>query len=578
MKMKTKKYFITALTAAIFALGGCNDDAFLKEVPKTFYTVENSFNTLDQVNANVTNLYVHIRYWFQINLFQKGAGTDILDTPEWRGSPQYSNFSDWSTDYSHTYSVFEALYQLISFANMTIYGANSGNLEWDDINDYNYIIAQAKFFRGFAYLTLGECYGGVSLVDEVITTPRFDFTRATREETYQFAIKDFEEALEGLPNYPPEAGRVAKGAAYHYLSEAYLALAIEQGENQASLQQSVNYASEAMGLHSLMTERFGTRATPGYTETMNGVEAYYPDGDVFFDLFQRGNLDYAEGNMEALWTFQNSYELQTEYGGDNYLPYPRNFSPVMRDTNWKTEYRENDTSSPWPGDISAHVGGKGVSFFAPTNYAINGVWEDKYWEDMRNNELNIRREFLCTDPNHSMYGQVVPVDMLEEATLGRYYPVWTKLAPIDDWGYEQFGYDASNGHDNMYRDDYACRLAETYLLRAEAYLRLNNKAAAAEDINALRRRAKCAYEVTESDVDLNLILDERVRELFGEERRWATLLRMGGTVATDQIGEHAYYIADYPLANKPTGWNLFPYPQKVIDSNLDAVLGQNPGW
>lgn len=79
------------------------------------------------------------------------------------------------------------------------------------------------------------------------------------------------------------------------------------------------------------------------------------------------------------------------------------------------------------------------------------------------------------------------------------------------------------------------RLPETILLRAEVKWRLGDNAGAAADINKLRERAQCGYMVMASDVNLDLILDERARELVYEEHRWNTLLRMGGTVAIDRI-------------------------------------------
>lgn len=77
-----------------------------------------------------------------------------------------------------------------------------------------------------------------------------------------------------------------------------------------------------------------------------------------------------------------------------------------------------------------------------------------------------------------------------------------------------------------YTDQYMFRLAETYLLRAEAYLNLNNKELAAADINEVRGRAH-AKPVEASRVDLDYILDERMRELGVEEKRRITLMRTG---------------------------------------------------
>lgn len=67
--MKTKKYTAIALIGLSLGLAGCNDSDFLKETPETIYTLENSFNTVDQVQASVDNQYQHIRYWFQNNFF-----------------------------------------------------------------------------------------------------------------------------------------------------------------------------------------------------------------------------------------------------------------------------------------------------------------------------------------------------------------------------------------------------------------------------------------------------------------------------------------------------------------------------
>lgn len=569
-------------------MSSCDDDKFLRENPETIYTANNSFNTVDQVKASVTNIYVHIRYWFQNDLFLKGLGTDILDTPFWRSSGNgYSNFANWSTSYGSTRNIYDAFYMLVSYANQTLEGAESGNLTWDSETERLDVIAQAKFFRGFAYMTLGELFGGVPLVEEFYQTPKYDFVRSTREETYRFAIADLEEAVAGLYDYPQEAGYVAKGAAYHYLAEAYLALATILNDDSQLLDQSIHYATQAMNLHSLMTTRFGSRATPGEGKAMNGVAAYYADGDVFFDLFQRGNLDYVEGNTEALWTLQNDVEVWHEWGGNQVLAYSRDFSPVLRDAKWNDTYAESGANaSPWNGNIdetlypggnvSAYVGGRGVSNIAPTKYMINDIWDGAYADDMRNSEVNIRRNFVCIDQSHSLYGQVVTEDMLLSSTTDRYYPVWTKFAPIDDWGYEDMVYGGNRS--NQFRDEYACRLAETYLLRAEAYYRKGDSPSAAADINVLRDRAQCSYMFTSGDVSLSSILDERARELFTEERRWCTLLRMSGTVMAEQVRAHSMYMADYVYYSGSINWNLFPIPQSAIDANLNATLDQNPGW
>ena len=139
------------------------------------------------------------------------------------------------------------------------------------------------------------------------------------------------------------------------------------------------------------------------------------------------------------------------------------------------------------------------------------------------------------------------------------------------------GADTGDDRSRLFRDDYLIRLPETILLRAEIKWRTGDLHGAAGDVNLLRARARCDFRVQASDVDLDLILDERVREPVYEERRRNTLLRMGGTVAIDRIRKYAWWDgARTSLAGK--NFNLRPIPQAVIDTNKDAKPEQNPGW
>lgn len=98
--MKTKKYIFIAAAASMLGMTtSCDDEGFLTEKPKTIYTTDNSYETIDQVKACITNLYIHIRYWYQQDYFLKGLGTDVLDTPYFRSTGNgYCNFANWSSN------------------------------------------------------------------------------------------------------------------------------------------------------------------------------------------------------------------------------------------------------------------------------------------------------------------------------------------------------------------------------------------------------------------------------------------------------------------------------------------------
>jgi hypothetical protein len=128
------------------------------------------------------------------------------------------------------------------------------------------------------------------------------------------------------------------------------------------------------------------------------------------------------------------------------------------------------------------------------------------------------------------------------------------------------------------KDIFLYRLAETYLIAAEAYYNLRNGTTAAERINTVRRRAaidgkESEMEIQSSDVDLDFILDERARELTGEYKRWMDLKRTGKLI--QRTLEHNNLAKrDNQLTEKHL---LRPIPQSVIDRD-SGEFPQNEGY
>jgi hypothetical protein len=100
-----------------------------------------------------------------------------------------------------------------------------------------------------------------------------------------------------------------------------------------------------------------------------------------------------------------------------------------------------------------------------------------------------------------------------------------------------------------------------------------DKQKAADDINVVRGRAN-AKPVNTAQVNIDYILDERLRELIIEEPRRLTLNRLGKLVERTK----KYNPMPITQATIKEEHNLFPIPQRFIDANYGAKITQNPGY
>jgi hypothetical protein len=177
----------------------------------------------------------------------------------------------------------------------------------------------------------------------------------------------------------------------------------------------------------------------------------------------------------------------------------------------------------------------------------------------------MQRKFYYNNPASKYYGQLIEKKTSQEDTLRNIFAYSRKVLGKPWMNINTNGRTA--------KDVMVFRLAETYLLRAEAYFRkgmLNN---AADDINVLRNRAG-ATPVLPADVTLDYILDERARELFTEEPRRRTLTRMGNLV--ERVRK--YNLLEITRTTIQDKHEFYPIPQTAIDANFSAKLEQNPGY
>ena len=602
--MKAYKYLLAGLVAST-ALVSCDqsDGDFLTENPKTIYTVETAFEKSSQVDAAVARAYIAFNYMFGWhNIYMDGVaasntlngyGSDVHDSgfASVAMAPGFfSNFMSLNSDTSDFNQLWNELYQLAADCNLVMYGADLVN--WEDESQKAYNVAQARFMRGWAYLRLGECFGGVPIVEQYSDELRFDYGRSTRQETYAFAIADLEAAAAALPEYPKTDGRAGQGIANHFLAEAYLAQGIET-DDKSYYQKAISAAQKVIALHPMMTQRFGVRANANDTGTTGfmNVANYKADGNVYYDLFQMGNYRRSNGNTEGLMVILSPTYDQYANDGGSRVNYGITLGSVYRDLIWSAAEADANSSGPWHDnpniDTQTYFGGNGGCYLGGTSWGLVGatdysdevVWAGNLSDDIRNSQI-VRCDPIVLERTSRHYGEICKKEWLNEPSrLGR---ISCKVTMQDGWGWDT--------HHDFYgqtfayqygRELYVARSAETYLLLAEAYLRNGQSSEAAAALNVVRQRAQASYLY--NTVTIYDILDERARELAWEEQRWPTLLRLDSSTGTNEVMKHqltnyTMYVNDCGQQGITPAWTLFPIPLTVRNLNSEVNLEQNPGW
>lgn len=530
-----------ALSAVTLISAGCSD--FLNEEMKSTLGPDNTYTSSYGFELAATGLYGWARSefntWGEATTSQGQAcpyemfqiATDIVHQgQQMDGSLKPFEQLSYTPSTTFVVSYWNWGYGLIASANELLKYADI-NTNWDNASDKALYQATARFFRAYAYRYLVYLYGDVPYVETIETNYRTDFTRTPKKEVLDKMIKDLQFAEENLPEDPNtvETGKLTSWAAKHLLSEVYL-----MAEQYELARDKAEEVIESPYFHLMQqNERFG-------------AEKDKP-GDVFHDMFIENNQNRTSGNMESIWVMQ--YEYQTDGGGGAYDDWTRRA--------WNPRYWDK-----LEGFILADsLGGRGLAQIVPLTWWIEDQTDFYDANDIRNSEYNIKRHWYYNDPAFpDKLGKEAPITQ-DTREKNQIYPVITKFfyGKADNLTYE------GNNKDRI-----KFRLAETYLLKAEACIQLGDYEGAKNAINAVRKRAG-ANEITASQATMDFLLDERIRELVGEELRRFTLARTGKWL--ERVKKYNSYSAHMDEHNL-----LLPIPQYIIDLNTEAEFPQNPGY
>lgn len=558
-------------------LSGCEDD-WLEPKPLSINTPENIYVNKVGMESVLLSLRKDLRADFYGNnpmpLTLELISSDIGVAGEQRQDMVINHdlFSNPTQVGAWTeYRNWEVAWSPIRDANVVI--SRIDNPEWESEADKNSILSEAYFHRAYWYYRLVHQFGDVPFINIEHTSPKNDFTTHSRDAILNKIEADLEFAIQWLPE-DVDPGKINRAAANHLLTKVYLA--------NSKFDQAVNSASEIIdnGKYSLMTDRFGAFSSD---EKLN----------VIWDLHQKENKS-ASTNTEGILVVQDKFGFPgAQTGGTHTM---RVYTPWWSHASWlkDPDGKRACVDPNWDPQILKF--GRGVGMFRPCNYSNFDIWVD-CGADLRHDEDTnwvSTDKILINNPDSDYFGQ--PVDFSDsnpQDSVRAWYPwPYYKVNVPDELSPQK----PTGGNS----DWYVFRLAETYLLRAEAYYWKGDLAKAAADINKVRDRAHAPL-ISEQDVTLNYILDERARELYIEEPRKCELTRIAFILAENNLDgyslnnfhEKNYWydrvIEKNEFYNVGRIWEqfeykinpyhvLWPIPQSAIDANNGGRINQNIGY
>ncbi|WP_336516351.1 RagB/SusD family nutrient uptake outer membrane protein [Pollutibacter soli] len=598
-----KRLLLLAGVVCIFF--ACKKD-FLEPKPLSIFTPESAFKdprgiqgALAACDADIRNeMYGDAPPYLTEMMFSDLAAEGMNDNP---GTNQ--NLNNMVTPTSNLDNgngnrigwFWNRHYLGIRYANVVI--ARIDDPVWPTEADRNATLGSAYFHRAMRYYRLVHQFGDVPFIGREIKSPKLDFFSTKREVILEKLKKDLEFAVQWVPDNV-DRGKVTKGACGHLLTKVNLAL--------GKFQDAIASASAVIdgGAYNLMRSGFGAipKEDGDYLTKLGVVR-----DDVVARLHWPTNKAIAI-NKEVLFMTISREEL-VESRLD--LRMMRQALPFWSKTAANQIYTpdgKTGTSDLAGREIKlVETFGRGIGRTPNTIYHAETIWDDP--NDFRHKRYNWMN---MTDLvyNHAAlkgtspyYGQPLQLrdangKVLTLDTICNWYgwPHYKMYAPDPRRPQPQGGA----------FDWYIFRLAETYLLRAEAYVWNNQPEMAMADINQVRTRANCAPYTDVSKIDISTVLDERARELYWEEPRKTELDRVafiyaltgrpykGKTYKLDNFGSVNFYY-DWIIeknnfyrlgivANNGQQYTispyhvLFPVPQASISANTQGVINQNFGY
>jgi len=505
---KYKKIIIALSAVALTVIGTTScKKSFLDEELKTQRNYD-YYSTADGINAAVIALYNYYRYPF---LFEQGYSTTNYGVDEFTVGGDNSNhdWNDYTANLSSavviininttlTSAIWDNMYKAISIANIVL--ANADAVVTDPAAN-TLCKAEASFARAFSYFKLVQQYGGVVLkLKPTVGVERF-FVRSSKEECVNQIIADFRAAYAGLPAAESKKGKLYKDAAAHFLAKALLYRASEINNDwnssykTADIAECITLADEVIGHHTLapnFRDIFAFTGPDGPNESLSEI--------IFAAQFSSVNTAVEGNNMNVY--FISQYNNLTGFtrdiaGGREYQrlrpsDYMYDVFDLQNDSRFWKSFRTKQNLNNYA--TATQLSGTDSVTMTPYSYArgdlgliylINAKSDTRFDKSRKNIKNHTGVFYLNTftgKPTPHAYCRYFSdgSDQLRAPANNNRFPSLNKY--LD-------GARPNHNYTNGSRDGILARVAETYLIKAEALIRQTKYAEAIAVINIVRARA-----------------------------------------------------------------------------------------
>ncbi|QDA58588.1 RagB/SusD family nutrient uptake outer membrane protein [Hymenobacter jejuensis] len=549
MKSSTIKLVLTASLLTVLSTA-C--DKQLDEYNPSGLTAENVYTTPAGFETLVNAAYSYTRWWYGkedgyalselgTDLWLRGAGDVYPELTDYTSNLQ-SNQKDVDTEWGRLYAA------------VNVCNAGIKRIGQSGMSDAQQKIREGelRFLRAFYYWHIVETWGGVHFTTEPTEGVQTTANKTPIETFYKQIFEDLTVATANLPATTTDYGRVTKPAAEAFLAKMYLT----RGQNK-----------EAGDL--------AEKVITGYTFALQPKYA---------DLWSMTNLE----NKEIVWAVNYSKDLNLNDRVDATL-YPDGHPRGANNGHllWTMKYDDQ------PGMTRDIANGRPFNRYMPSLFLLNLFNEkidSRYAASFKtvwiaNNSATAGIKVGDTAVFASKY--IIPASV----QASKKYRTWDQSKVYKANGAaagDRLHYVCLKKFDDptrptvaeeqSARDAYVIRLADVYLVSAEAAFKQGNTTKALERINQVRQRAAIPGKekdmlITASDLSLDFILDERARELAGEQLRWFDLKR------TNKLVERVRKYNPEAGANIQDYHTLRPIPQRQLDAIQNkADFTQNPGY